>query len=199
MTTRKDLTKTSNKIGGILLGVTLVFSMVTTTYAADTAYIIHEMTGWSVHEIQEALEEDWRAPDELCSPPPVDVLLDRMRPYAAEFTGRGVKFECLASLAAFETGHFKHLYKNNIGGIVDLDGNYKEYDTVEDGIADLDRLLMDAYLNPEGIWYEDGYTVLYIAKHYNTSIEWLAGYVDVRLSLQRRIENAECADNGKQY
>lgn len=179
----------------ILFFLVLIYSVVIATMqesqAADvTAQTISNMTGWSVEDVQIVLKEDIRNDWEVTEEQAETLLLGEMQSYGADFCNGSVKFEVMASISALETGHFEDVYQNNVGGIVDLSGEYQTYDTLEAGIQDMDRLLTEQYLDPDGLYYvEEDFTIVGLSKHYNTRISWLAGYCDVRLSLQRRIDD----------
>lgn len=168
-----------------------MFVLTLDTYAADsTAQTISNMTGWDVADVQRTLQEDIRNDWQTTEAEADRLLLGEMRSYGGDFCNGSVKFEVVASISALETGHFEYIYQNNAGGIIDLYGRYKPYDTIEDGIADMDRLLTEQYLDPKGLYFvNDDFTIVGLAKHYNTRLQWLAEYVDVRLSLQRRMDN----------
>lgn len=181
----------SHKICGLLLAVALSVSMTVTAQAApNTAQTISGMTGWDVADVQIVLEESFLEDSEITPEQAEAALLGEMRSYWDDLYSCEVKFECIATIAAFETGHFQYMHGNNVGGIVGASG-YLEFQDVQEGITALDKLLMEQYLSEDGAYYEEGTTVLEVAQHYNTSIEWLAGYVDVRLSMQRRIDKEE--------
>lgn len=150
------------------------------------AYAVSAETGWPPYDVQLVLRERFIGFSNLTSVQAQNVLRDEMRLYSDDFMQCRVKFECIASIAAAETGHFEFMYQNNVGGITNSTG-YLDFTTVEEGIQALDTLLWEEYILETGR-YHAGITVQDVAQHYNTNFEWLVLYVDVRLSLQQRIE-----------
>lgn len=176
-----------HKLGGMLLAMLLVLYFTIRCSAADNvAHTIAQMTGWDAEDVQAVLKESFTDESQVTQAKAEASFLGDMRAYAADFVDCQVKLECIATISALETGHFRYTPYNNIGGIMGASG-YVRYDSIPDGIRALDTLLWEQYLTPGGMYYEDGTTVLEITKHYNTSIEWLALYVDVRLSMQERM------------
>lgn len=181
-----------SKLGGAILALFLIIFINIDVSAASDAEYISIKTGWDLQDVSRVLQEDIRAHKEVTPLQAENALLHEMRSYSADFNNTGIQFEVFASISAAETGHFRYIHKNNPGGIVNIEGAYKSYESIDDGIQDMYRLLSEEYLSPDGMWYVDNdFTIRGIAKHYNTSIEWLTLYVDVRLSMERRIERCE--------
>lgn len=176
-------------LAGTVVGLLLAATQLPAYASTDTAYQLSQMTGRSAEDIQIVLNESFLTANTVSPYTAKNALLGEMREYSDDFLSCEVKFQCVATIAAMETGHFKHTYQNNVGGITDSTG-YKSYETLEEGIEALDNLLYHQYLSEDGRYYS-GVTVLDVATYYNTNIHWLALYVDVRLSMEERIRASE--------
>lgn len=156
---------------------------------------IWEGSSWTKEEIEFALTENITEHTELSTEQASNVLLNDMSAYTEELLNadeKGVKFEVISSIIALETGHMTSSVwekYNNPGGITFSNGEYACYSTPEEGIDALCELLVNQYIDEDGAYYiGSNNNVMGLAQHYNTNIEWVKLYVDVRLSQLHRVE-----------
>lgn len=176
-------------LAGTAVGLILAATQLSAYTSTNMAYQLSQMTGRSIEDVQIVLNESFLSTGIASPYTAQNALLGEMREYSSDFLACKVKFQCIATIAALETGHFEYMYQNNVGGITGSSG-YMSYETIEEGIYALDNLLYEQYLNERGRYYA-GITVQDVAAHYNTNIHWLALYVDVRLSMEERIRESE--------
>lgn len=181
------------RIVAVILSLVCVFICSDAAQATEfeTAELISDETGWPMIDVYCTLYEDWLGDTAVCVRAAESALLGDMANYAIPLLGSDIKFECLASLIAYETGHLEYVKDNNVGGIVSWDGSYNSYETISDGMSHLSDLLMEEYFSEDGMYYEGGTTIMEVSQHYNTNFEWVCGYVDVRLSLEERLNEQD--------
>lgn len=149
---------------------------------------------YPISRVQEILQEDISEESALAPNQKENMLIGDMRNFYSEFdrVSDGVKYEAICAISALETGHFSSsLCKsyNNVGGMRGKNG-YIIFDTKEQGIESLARLLSEQYLNPDGRYFE-GTTILDVAKHYNSSVHFVNLYVKIRIDMENRIKGIE--------
>lgn len=149
---------------------------------------------YPISRVQEILQEDISEESVLAPNQKENMLIGDMRNFYSEFdrVSDGVKYEAICAISALETGHFSsNLCRsyNNVGGMRGKDG-YIIFNSKEQGIESLAKLLSEQYLNPDGRYFE-GTTILDVAKHYNSSVHFVNLYVKIRIDMENRIKGIE--------
>ena len=162
-------------------------------------YLYHPMwegTTLTTEDIKFVLIEDISQNTQLTHVEQQTALIGQMSPYVDAFMQAdkaGIKFECITTIAAMETGYFTSSawqQQNNAGGITRSVGGYATYESPDAGIQALQVLLTDKYISPDGCYYVgENMNVMGLAQRYNTNDEWVKLYVQVRLAQYRRVHN----------
>lgn len=149
---------------------------------------------YPISRVKEILEEDISVESQLAPNQKENMLICDMRNFYSAFdkVSEGIKYEALCAISALETGHFSSdLCRefNNVGGLTTGSG-YARYNTKEEGIRAMAKLLSEEYLEESGKYFE-GKTILDVSKHYNQSVHFVNLYVKIRIDMENRIQDIE--------
>lgn len=180
-------------VSQILLVIYAIAAIVTSTKSAyGCTYeeaLNSDWAGYSYEDVVRILNEDMTEGSNLYPEQARMCLIGEMRDFYKEFNklSTGIKFEALSAISALETGYFtSDAYKthNNVGGLMGNSG-YMSFNSVEEGIEALVDLLVEEYLDEDGMYY-NGTTIIALSQNYNQSVHWVNLYVKVRLDMEQR-------------